>query len=170
MSLHERSVMSGELRHYNLTATMPCRIPECVSSRLCVVRRGIMPHTYSSPNVSKTKDNARRHANPFPKPCTSFSSGDCHTTTSTHADPISSTTASSRAPHEFASISAHFSSIFALFTFACSRFSFVLFSRSARRHMLTLCFAVVHMPIDFQRNPRAWHSSSAVMTSSQSGM
>ena len=58
-------------------------------------------------------------------------------------------------------------SIFWRLALALARFSAVRFSRSARRHILTSCFALLHMPRDFQRNPRAWHSSRAVMTSSQ---
>ena len=57
-------------------------------------------------------------------------------------------------------------SIFWRLALALARFSAVRLSRSARRHMLTSCFALLHMPRDFQRKPRAWHSSRAVMTSS----
>jgi hypothetical protein len=32
--------------------------------------------------------------------------------------------------------------------------------------LLTSRLMSLHMPIDFQRKPRAWHSSRAVMTSS----
>lgn len=64
-------------------------------------------------------------------------------------------------------MSAHLASIFALFSLASSLFFSVLFKRSARRHIFTAFFALVHMPIDFQRKPLAWHSSKASMTSAQ---
>lgn len=69
--------------------------------------------------------------------------------------------------HEFASISAQIFSMCCRFFLATSRLCAVRSSRAARRHLFTSVFAFVHMPIDFQRNPRAWHSSSAVMSSSQ---
>nr|POE49450.1 hypothetical protein CFP56_50367 [Quercus suber] len=69
--------------------------------------------------------------------------------------------------HEFASISAQRASAFFLFSRAISRFLAVRSNRSARRHLFTWVLMSLHMPMDFQRNPRAWHSSRAVMTSSQ---
>lgn len=68
--------------------------------------------------------------------------------------------------HEFASISAHFALISSFFAFAFSRLIFVLSSLCARRHLLTCVFALLHIPSDFHRKPRAWHSSRAIMTSS----
>ena len=68
--------------------------------------------------------------------------------------------------HELASISANIFSIFALFTFASSRFCAVRCNLSARKHMLTSCFKVLQLPIALCRKPLAWHSSRAVITSS----
>lgn len=69
--------------------------------------------------------------------------------------------------HEFCSISDHFSVIWILFSFAVSRFLLVLSSLSARRHLVTSRFAPLHMPVAFQRKPRAWHSSRIAINSSQ---
>jgi hypothetical protein len=69
--------------------------------------------------------------------------------------------------HELASISAHFALISWFLSLAASRFSLVRSSRCARKHLLTSVFAPLHMPIAFHMNPRAWHSSRRVMTSSQ---
>lgn len=71
--------------------------------------------------------------------------------------------------HELASIS--FQSFFmcSRFFFATSRLCAVRSSRAARRHLLTCVLASLHMPIDFHRKPRAWHSSRAFMSSSQPG-
>jgi hypothetical protein len=69
----------------------------------------------------------------------------------------------------FASISAQRALAFSLFCFATSLFLAVRSRRSARRHMLTSCLRLVHMPIVFHMKPLAWHSSSAVMISSQPG-
>lgn len=68
---------------------------------------------------------------------------------------------------ELASISAQTAFIFSLFSLASSRFFTVRSTRSARRHLLTSRLMLLHMPIDFQSSPRAWHSSNALMTSSQ---
>lgn len=69
--------------------------------------------------------------------------------------------------YELRLVSAHIDSISSLLIFAACRFAFVRSSLSARRHLLTWVFASLHMPIAFHRKPRAWHSSSIVMTSSQ---
>ena len=66
-----------------------------------------------------------------------------------------------------ASISAKRALIFSRFCFAISLFFAVRSNRSARRHMFTSCLRVVHMPMVFHIKPLAWHSSSAVMISSQ---
>jgi len=74
----------------------------------------------------------------------------------------------SHAPtHLFASSSAHACLIFSLFSLAASRFSLVRSRRSPRRHMLTLYFASLQLPVTFHRKPRAWHSSRAATTSAQ---
>jgi len=76
----------------------------------------------------------------------------------------------SHAPtHLFASSSAHACLIFSLFSLAASRFSLVRSRRSPRRHMLTLYFASLQLPVTFHRKPRAWHSSRAATTSAQPG-
>lgn len=67
----------------------------------------------------------------------------------------------------FASISAQTFCTLSLFSLALSRFSLVLSRRSARKHLLTSVLRLEHMPMDFHKKPRAWHSSRAVMTSSQ---
>lgn len=41
------------------------------------------------------------------------------------------------------------------------------FCRCVHRHSFTLRFASLHMPADLYRNPRAWHSSRALMTAMQ---
>lgn len=66
-----------------------------------------------------------------------------------------------------ASSSAHTFLICSLFSLAASRFCRVFSSRRPRRHMLTLYFASVQLPVTFHRKPRAWHSSSAATTSAQ---
>jgi hypothetical protein len=68
-----------------------------------------------------------------------------------------------------ASISAQRAFTFSRFCFATSLFFAVRSSLSARRHMFTSCLRVVHMPIVFHMKPLAWHSSRAVMISSQPG-
>jgi hypothetical protein len=70
-------------------------------------------------------------------------------------------------PHLFASISAHTFSMRSLFSLASCLFCAVRSRRSPRRHMLTLYFASVQLPVTFQRKPRAWHSSRAATTSAQ---
>lgn len=72
-----------------------------------------------------------------------------------------------RRRHEFSSISFHRAFILAFFSWWLSRFAAWVFSRSCRRHWDTACLAPLHMPIDRQRNPRAWHSSKAATMSSQ---
>jgi len=69
----------------------------------------------------------------------------------------------------FASISAHRALTFSRFCFASSLFLAVRSRRSARRHILTSCLRFVHIPIVFHMKPLAWHSSRAVMISSQPG-
>jgi hypothetical protein len=73
-----------------------------------------------------------------------------------------------RTAHLLASNSAHTFSIFSRFSFAASLFSRVFSSLCARRHMFTLYFASVQLPVTFQMKPRAWHSSRAATTSAQS--
>lgn len=70
---------------------------------------------------------------------------------------------------EFSSISAQTLFICSRFFFATSRLCAVRSSRAARRHLLTWVLASLHIPMDFQRNPRAWHASRAFMSSSQPG-
>jgi len=68
-----------------------------------------------------------------------------------------------------ASISAQRAFTFSRFCFAVSLFFAVRSNLSARRHMFTSCLRFVHMPMVFHKKPLAWHSSSAVMISSQPG-
>ena len=56
--------------------------------------------------------------------------------------------------------------IFSFFAFATSRLCAVRSNRSRRRHLLTCVLTSLHMPMDFHKKPRAWHSSSAFMISS----
>jgi hypothetical protein len=69
--------------------------------------------------------------------------------------------------YEFASISAHAASLSIFLILAFSRFPLVRSSRSARRHLLTAVFALLHPPMALNKNPLAWHSSRAFMTCSQ---
>ena len=69
--------------------------------------------------------------------------------------------------YDCSSISFHILWIFSLFAFAFSLFLAVRSNRSARRHLLTSVLAALHPPSALCRNPWAWHSSSAAMTSSQ---
>lgn len=68
----------------------------------------------------------------------------------------------------FASNSAHTFLICSLFSLASSLFNRVRSNRCARRHIFTLYFASVQCPNTLCMKPRAWHSSSAAMTSAQS--
>ena len=70
-------------------------------------------------------------------------------------------------PYEFSSISLHFSSNLFRRSLASTRFFSVRFNRSARKHLFTAVFASLHPPKHRYRNPREWHSSSAVMISEQ---
>ena len=68
---------------------------------------------------------------------------------------------------EFSSISFHMANVFSRFCLAISRFFAVRSSLSALRHLLTWVLMSLQPPNSLWMNPCAWHSSRAVMTSSQ---
>lgn len=64
-------------------------------------------------------------------------------------------------------MSFHFCRMTSLFSCVLPRLVSWRFLLSARRHALRASFAPLHIPIDFHKKPRSWHSSRATMRSSQ---
>jgi hypothetical protein len=64
-------------------------------------------------------------------------------------------------------MSFHFCRMMSLFSCVLLRLVSWRFLRSALRHALSASFALLHIPIDFHRKPRSWHSSRATIRCSQ---
>jgi hypothetical protein len=70
-------------------------------------------------------------------------------------------------PYDSASIFAQIALVSALLIFAASRFFAVRSNLCARKQRFTFVFAELQIPSALIMKPRAWHSSSIAMTSSQ---
>lgn len=107
-------------------------------------------HPYHEPNKSKPRTKKNPHH------------------PSTHRTEVRERRSYSTLPASLSLSSAQIFSMRRRFSRAFSRLRFARSNRSAPRHLFTSRLMSLQLPRAFQRKPRAWHSSRAVMMASQS--
>lgn len=134
------------------------------------VRRWWYSHSSPArnPSIPRYHGHLCMPSRPSPSPCPNSPESHLFPRASQTVYTTLHRTTSCPLPHEFSSISLHFSRIKSFLL--CPRFRACVFHRSALRHLDTSSLAPLHMPMAFHMNPRAWHSSRAVMTCSQPGV